>query len=114
MRSAFLLSCPLLLLLPLAAGAVTPIGSITDAPDAYDGKRVTVAGTVDGQQVGFRGESVYTLAEDGRRITVVSSSPAPAPGAHLQVDGDVFVHPEGSSEIDWPPVLREATRTTLP
>jgi uncharacterized secreted protein with C-terminal beta-propeller domain len=97
-----------------AEDALTSIVAITDSPDDFDGTRVTVAGVVAQQRIDFRGESVYSLDEAGRRITVVSFGPSPAIGAHLQVAGQVVVHPEGNSEIDWPPVLVESARSALP
>ncbi len=107
----------LLSLAPLAlvaATAVTPIAAITSDPDGFDGTQVTIVGIAGTEQVGWRGESVYNLDEDGHRITVVSRGPAPASGSHLQVEGQVVVHPEGSSEIEWPPVVIETARTTAP
>ena len=111
-------AAPALLALAVSAPAVadplTSIVAITDEPDAYDGRQVTIAGTVSDQALQGRGASLYTVDEQGRRITVLSYGDAPPVGAHLQVSGQVVVHPEGSSEIEWPPVIREATRSVLP
>jgi len=103
-----------LLLSPFAARAATSIAAITDDPDAFDGSHVTVVGVVAAPQVSWRGESAYDLDGDGRRITVVSRDVAPALGTRLQVEGDVVVHPEGSSEIEWPPVVVETSRGPAP
>jgi hypothetical protein len=99
---------------PAAADAPTSIVAITDDPDAYEGTVVTIVGTVAQQRVDWRGESVYSLDQGGRRITIVSTDVSPLVGARLQVSGEVFVHPEGNSEIEWPPVLLESSRTAAP
>lgn len=96
------------------ADPLTSIAAITDDPDAFEGSQVTVAGTVAQQRVDWRGESVYSLDQGGRRITIVSTASSPAVGAHLLVSGQVFVHPEGNSEIEWPPVLVESGRSAAP
>ena len=97
-----------------AQAQLTSIVAITDSPDAFDGVQVTVAGIVAQQRIDFRGESVYSLDEAGRRLTVVSFGPSPAVGARLQVAGEVVVHPEGNSEIEWPAVLVESARSAAP
>jgi hypothetical protein len=119
MRSPPRFSCSVLfaavVLAPIAPAALadpaTSIVAITDHPDAYDGVRVTVAGTVGTQSLDWNGESLYTVDEAGRRITVLSRANAPPVGSHVEVSGQVVVHPEGNSEIEWPPVVVEATRS---
>jgi VCBS repeat-containing protein len=99
---------------PAAADSITSIIAITDTPDAYDGTQVTIAGTVGEQSLDWRGDSLYTVDEHGRLITVLSHGDAPLVGTHVQVSGQVVVHPEGNSEIEWPPVVVEASRSVLP
>jgi hypothetical protein len=70
---------------------------------------VTVAGTVTPQNFGYLGESLYTLQEGDRRLTVVSRSPAPATGTRLEVTGTVRVRPP-DEEFTFPPVLEESSR----
>jgi hypothetical protein len=99
---------------PAAADPLTSIIAITDDPGAYDGTQVTIAGTVGEQTLGWRGDSLYTVDEHGRLITVLSHGDAPLIGTHVQISGRVVVHPEGNSEIEWPPVVVEASRSILP
>src|SRR5215472_12007599 len=96
------------------ADPTTSIVAIADDPDAYDGAQVGIAGVVGQQSLEWKGVSLYTLDEGGRRITVLSDATAPALGSRLEVSGQVVVHPEGKSEIEWPPVVVEGTRSVVP
>jgi len=101
--------------LVLASGArgATSIAAIVDHPDDYANTVVTVVGTVSAPSVGYLGESIYDLAGDERRITVVSHSAAPTVGDHLQVTAKVGRRPP-DEEFDFPPVLVESARQPAP
>ena len=111
-RKASLLAAVLVAALPAAAGA-TSIADVVDHPDAYANTQVTVVGTVIQQPLGYLGESMYTIAADDRRITVVSSRTPPAAGERLEVSGKVGVKPP-DEEFTWPPVIRESGRQPAP
>ena len=98
-----------LAVLPRAALAVTSIADVVDHRDDFANQEVTVVGTVEAPSLGYRGESFYTLAEDARRINVVSRSAAPAVGKRLHVTAKVLRRPP-DAEFDFPPVLQEKTR----
>ena len=93
-----------LILAPAARG--TSIGDITDAPASFADQQVTVVGTVTDLPLGFRGESVYTILDAGRKITVVSKSDPPGAGARIQVTGKVGYRPP-DEEFTFPPVIQE-------
>jgi hypothetical protein len=98
---------------PAGAATTLSITTLTDAPQAYVGQEVTVSGTVTAQTVGFRGESLYTLDQDGRRVTVLSAADAPAIGSVLEVTGRVALRPP-DEEFTIPPVVVESARRILP
>ncbi len=103
-------------LLTLAPGARadTSIGTIVDHRDDYANTQVTVIGTVAAPDLGYLGESLYTLVgDDQRRINVVSHSPAPAVGDRLEVTAKVGRRPP-DEEFDFPPVLIESARQPAP
>jgi hypothetical protein len=104
------LAATLLLALP-ARG--TSIADITAAPASFADQQVTVVGTVTGPPLGYQGQSVYTILEDGRKITVVSKGDAPAAGAHLEVTGKVGYRPP-DEEFTFPPVIVETARAIAP
>jgi hypothetical protein len=111
-RSHALLLALVLAATPAIALAVT-IADIVDAPETYAGQRVTVVGTVTEQTIGYRGETVYTIGADDRRITVFGFGPAPATGDRLEVNAKVgWKQPD--EEFTWPPVLVESTRSPAP
>jgi hypothetical protein len=93
--------------------ATNSIQDIVDNPDTWANAQVTVVGTVVALSLGYQGQSFYTLSGDGRRIGVVSPSPAPAVGDHLQVAGQVKRRPP-DDEFDFPPVLLESDRQSAP
>lgn len=101
------------LLAAAPALATTSIQDIVDHPDTWANAQVSVAGTVVALTLGYQGQSFYTLSGDGRRISVVSPSPAPAVGDHLQVSGAVRRRPP-DSEFDFPPVIVESGRQPAP
>ena len=95
------------------ARATISIHEIIDHPDSWANAQVTVVGTVVNLTLGYQGQSIYTLASDGRRINVVSGKAAPTVGDHLQVSGKVNRRPP-NEEFDFPPVLVESARQTAP
>jgi len=97
----------------LPAQAATSIADIVDHPDDWANAQVTVIGTVVELSLGYKGQSFYTLKGDGRRISVVSPSPAPVVGDHLQVSGKVGRRPP-DEEFDFPPVILESGRQSAP
>jgi len=102
----------LLTLAPVARGD-TSIAAIVAHPDDYANLQVTVVGTVAAPNLGYLGESFYTLFGDQRRISVVSHSPAPAVGDRLEVTAKVGRRPP-DEEFDFPPVLIESARQPAP
>ena len=97
----------------LPAHATTSIADIVDHPDDWANAQVTVVGTVVELSLGYKGQSFYTLKGDGRRISIVSPSAAPAVGDHLQVSGKVGRRPP-DDEFDFPPVILESARQPAP
>ena len=97
----------------MPAQATTSIADIVDHPDTWANAQVTVVGTVVELSLGYKGQSFYTLNGDGRRISVVSPSPAPAVGDHLQVSGKVGRRPP-DEEFDFPSVILESGRQSTP
>ena len=97
----------------LPAHATTSIADIVDHPDDWANAQVTVVGTVVELSLGYKGQSFYTLTGDGRRISIVSPSPAPVVGDHLQVSGKVGRRPP-DDEFDFPPVILESGRQPAP
>jgi len=97
----------------LPAHATTSIADIVDHPDDWANVQVTVLGTVVELSLGYKGQSFYTLKGDGRRISIVSPSAAPAVGDHLQVSGKVGRRPP-DDEFDFPPVILESGRQPAP
>ena len=95
------------------ARATNSIQDIVDHPDTWANAQVTVVGTVAALTLGYQGQSFYTLSGDGRRISVVSASPAPTMGDHLQVSGQVNRRPP-DDEFDFPPVIVESGRQPAP
>ena len=96
-----------------AIGLAVTVADIVDAPETYAGQRVTVVGTVTDQTIGYRGETVYTIGADDRRITVFGFGPAPAAGDRVEVTAKVgWKAPD--EEFTWPPVLVESTRRPAP
>jgi cytochrome c-type biogenesis protein CcmE len=96
-----------------ALGDSTSIAAVVAAPESYAGQEVTVSGTVAEPSVVHRGEVLYTLLDEGRRIDVVGLAPLPALGERLQVTATVgFKAPD--EEFTWPPVLVESARQPAP
>lgn len=95
------------------AHATTSIADIVDHPDDWANAQVTVVGTVVELSLGYKGQSFYTLTGDGRWISIVSPSPAPVVGDHLQVSGKVGRRPP-DEEFDFPPVILESGRQSAP
>jgi hypothetical protein len=91
----------------------TSIAAIVAAPEDYAGQEVTVSGTVAEPSVVHRGEALYTLLEDGRRIDVVGLAPLPPLGGRLEVTAVVRLKAP-DEEFTWPPVLFEKERQAAP
>jgi hypothetical protein len=85
--------------------------------EAFDGKVVTVTGTVD-RPVAVGGESLYNLRDGVAKISVISAETAPAAGASLSVTGTVhIVHEGGEDDAEgntFPVVIRETARQPAP
>jgi len=111
-RTASLIAVAFLATLPAVAAATT-IADIVNNPNAYANTQVTVVGTVILLPLGFAGESMYTIAADDRRITVVSKNAAPAVGEHLEVSGKIGLKAP-DDEFTWPPVIAESGRQPAP
>jgi len=101
------------LLAAAPARATNSIRDIVDSPDLWANAQVTVVGTVAALTLGYQGQSFYTLTGDGRRISIVSPSPAPSVGDHIQVSGRVNRRPP-DDEFDFPPVILESNRQPAP
>ena len=112
-RAITALGCLAASLVLAPAARATSIGDITSAPASFADKQVTVVGTVTGPPLGYRGESIYTILEDGRKITVVSKSNPPGAGDRLQVTGKVGYRPP-DEEFTFPPVIVESARSVAP
>jgi hypothetical protein len=98
---------------PAADSGSVSIEEVVDAAASYANREVTLVGTVDPGPIAYHGESLYTLREAGRAISVLGQAPAPAAGAKLAVTGQVAVRPP-DEEFTFPPILLETQRTTLP
>ncbi len=96
------------------AATLTPIDDIVGSPDGYDGKAVTVVGTVTDPSVTVRGESIYTLLGQTRKLSVLSRGAAPATGARLQVSGKIGRPDEEDAGLPFPPTLVESDRQPAP
>jgi len=97
------------------AGAAT-IGDIVTTPDAYDGKAVTVTGTVD-RSMPVGSESAFDLRDGSARLTVLSRVAPPTVGDKLSVSGTVHVFHGGDGgpeENKFPAVLIESARAPAP
>src|SRR5262249_25563932 len=114
------LMCVAAILVTLARGwaahadPTTSIVAIADDPEAYDGAQVGIAGGVGQQSLEWKGVSLCRLAEGGRGTAGLRHPAAPARGTRLGVRGQVVAHPEGNSEIEWPPVVVEGTGSVVP
>ena len=98
-----------LALLAVPAVAATSITAIVDDPARFAGREVTVGGTVTEQSIGYGGESVYTIQDGDRRITVFSRSAPPSRGERLDVSGTVGLRPP-DEEFTFPPIILERER----
>lgn len=96
------------------AGAVT-IADIVASPESYDGKTVTVTGTVD-VAYPVLSESGYNLRDGAAKVTVVSRSGPPAAGEHLAITAIVHFIDGGDEpeSIHFPPLLVETSRAPAP
>lgn len=104
-----------LLGVPGTVGAVT-IGELVAVPNAFDKQSITVVGTVE-TSLPFGSESSFDLRDGAARVTVLSRGSAPTAGSRLSVTGTVHVFHEGdggSEENDFPPVLVESERQSVP
>ena len=91
------------------AGAVT-IAELLASPDAYNGKTVTVTGTV-AAALPVGTESGYDLRDGVAKVSIVSRSAPPAVGASLAVTATVHALPEDEEEgTRLPPFLVETSR----
>lgn len=97
----------------LATAGSVSIGQVVDSASTYANQQVTLVGTVDPGPLVYRGESLYTLRQAGRAISVLGRAPAPAAGAKLSVTGQVALRPP-DEEFSFPPILLETQRTSLP
>jgi hypothetical protein len=97
------------------AAAVT-IAEVVATPEAFDGRSVTVVGSVEAAlPVGT--ESGYDLRDGRAKVTVISSGAAPAIGTRLSVTGTVRVFDEGGDEAEanrFPPAIFESAREPAP
>lgn len=99
--------------LAMAGGSGVSIAEVVDSASTYANQQVTLVGTVDPGPLAYRGESLYTLRQAGRAISVLGRAPAPAAGAKLSVTGQVALRPP-DEEFSFPPILLETQRTPLP
>src|SRR5262245_9662613 len=105
----------LALLAFVAIGGVARALTIADlvtGRDTYDGKVVTVTGTVE-RPVPVGSESLYDLRDGAAKISVISRASAPAAGASLTVTGTVYSVEQGDGgpeDIIFPVVIKEASR----
>lgn|GEM_PF-5815575 len=106
-------ACMAVMALGAVAGTAVSIAQVADSPSPYANQQVTLVGKVDPGALAYRGESLYTLREAGRAITVLGQAPAPAAGEKLAVTGQVAVRAP-DEEFSFPPVLLETQRTALP
>jgi hypothetical protein len=96
------------------AATLTPIDDIVGLPEGYDGKQVTVVGTVTAPSVTVRDESIYTLLGQTRKLSVLSRGAAPTLGARLQVSGKIGRPDEEDAGLPFPPTLLESDRQPAP
>ena len=101
-----LAAAALLAVASVAAAAPTTIKAILDAPASFADQTVTVVGTVDQLSLGFAGETLYQVRQDGRPIAVVGHGATLTPGQTIQVTGTVRVRPP-DEEFTFPPVIQE-------
>lgn len=103
-----------LIVAPGTARAVT-VADLLASPEAYDGKSVTVTGTVE-VALPVSGESGYNLRDGAARVSVVSRTGAPSVGAHLAVTATVHAFAGGDDPEDkpFPPFLVETARVAAP
>jgi hypothetical protein len=85
------------------------IAEVVDSPASYANQQVTLVGTVDPAPIAYGADSLYTLRQDGRPISVLGRAPAPAAGAQITVTGELTVRPP-DEEFTFPPVLLEIER----
>jgi hypothetical protein len=91
------------------AGAVT-IAELLASPDAYNGKTVTVTGTV-AAALPVGTESGYDLRDGVAKVSIVSRSAPPAVGEPLAVTATVHALPADEEEgTRLPPFLVETSR----
>jgi len=93
------------------AAPTTTIKAILDAPGSFADQTVTVAGTVTELSLGFKGETLYEIRDDGRPIAVVGHGSALVPGTSIEVTGAVRVRPP-DEEFTFPPVIQETAHQT--
>jgi hypothetical protein len=100
----------LVALVALAAPAgATTIADLVATPAGYKDQTVTVEGTVASPDVGYAGESAYTLQDGDLRLSIFSRNEPPVAGTRLSVTGRVgYKAPD--DEFTWPPVLMESAR----
>jgi hypothetical protein len=92
------------------------LAELVSARETYDGKVVTVTGTVE-QPVPVGSESLYNLRDGAAKISVISRTSPPAAGASLTVTGTIHVFQEGDGGPEattFPVVMREGTRKPPP
>jgi hypothetical protein len=95
------------------ANAVT-IADLLASPDAYNGKSVTVTGTV-AAALPVGTESGYDLRDGAVKVSVVSRSGPPTLGASLAVTATVHSLPADEEEgTQLPPFLVETSRAPAP
>jgi hypothetical protein len=100
-----------LVALAVPAGAVT-IAELVGAGATYKDQTVTVEGTVVSPDVGYKGESAYTLQDGDVRLSVFSRNAPPLAGSRISVTGRVgFKDPD--DEFTWPPVVMETARQAV-
>ena len=91
------------------AGAVT-IAELLASPDSYNGKTVTVTGTV-AAALPVGTESGYDLRDGVAKVSIVSRSAPPVVGEALAVTATVHALPEDEEEgTRLPPFLVETSR----
>ena len=94
--------------------AATTIAEIVAQPGAFANAAVTVTGTVTAQRRGpFAGASLFTLEDEGKRVTVLSKQDAPAVGSRVEVHAKVGFSPP-DEEFTWPPLLLETAQRSVP
>jgi hypothetical protein len=76
----------------LGCSRTTKIFNIGTNPDYFDGKEVTIAGTVgDPQPIPDPGEWAYWIS-DGSPIIVISPEAPPLKGSRISIKGKVVAH----------------------